>query len=70
MITTTDLLQVQPKVLQTRHGRDVLPLVPLDSLDGHDAVGEQVGLLGLCRLGFGRLLLGVLSGALLGCDRE
>jgi hypothetical protein len=62
----TDLLQIQPKSLQPRHGRDELALVALDALDGDDAVGELVGVLLLGGLGFGGLLGGVLGGALLG----
>lgn len=66
----THLLQLQPERLQPADGRHILALVALDPLDGHDAVGQLVGLLGLGGLGLCGLLLGVLCGALLGGDRE
>ena len=64
------LLQVQPESLETGHGGYKLLLVPLDALDGYDALGELVGLLLLGGLGAGGLLLGVLRGALLGLEGE
>jgi len=66
----THLLQLQSKGLEADDGRDKLLLVALDALDGDDALCELVGLFRLGGLGLGRLLLGVLGGALLGLDGE
>lgn len=66
----THLLEIQVERLETRHGRDVFALVALDALDGDDAVGDLVGVLGLGLCGLRRLLLCVLGGALLGVDGE
>ena len=64
----THLLQLQSKGLEADDGRDKLLLVPLDALDGDDALGELVGLFRLGGFGLGGLLLSVLCGALLGVD--
>ena len=66
----TCLLQIQPKGLQANDGSDKLLLVALNALDGDDALGELVGLLGLGGLGLGGLLLGVPGSALLGFEGE
>ncbi len=66
----THLLQLQSKGLEADDGRDKLLLVALDALDGDDALCELVGLFRLGGLGLGRLLLGVLGGALLCLDGE
>lgn len=65
-----DLLQLEVKGLEARDGRDVLALVPLDTLDDNGAGGALVGLLLLGGLRLGRFLKGVLLGPLLRFDRE
>ena len=66
----THLFKIQPKGLEPRHGCHVLPLVALDALYDHVALGELVGLLLLLGVGAGGLFGGVLCGALPGLDGE
>lgn len=62
------LFQLQAKGLQSDDCRHELLLVPLDTLNGDDAVGHLVGLLRLGGLGLCSLFLCIFGGPLLRFD--
>lgn len=65
-----DLLQLQPKRLQSADLSNILPLIPLHALDDDLTRGALLALTGFLGLGLGRLLLCVLLGAFLGVDGQ